>query len=384
VKLTAKIKLQPNPEQRTALLETIGRVNAACDIASEWAWQNKAFGQYKIHHGVYYDLKERFSLSAQVAVRAIAKVADSYKLDKKTIRKFRPLGSIAYDSRILRFDLAKGLVSIWTVEGRLNVLFVCGEYQSNLLAHQKGESDLAYIKGEFYLLPTCDVPDLPLVEPTGVIGVDLGIVNIATDSDGVVYSGKHLNSVRGRQRRLRQKLQKKQTKGAKRRLKRLSTKEQRFANHVNHTITKKLVETAKRTNRAVALEDLKGIRQRVRVRRPQRSTLHSWGFHDFGQKLSYKAQRLGVKVVFVDPRNSSRECPCCGHTDKANRPNQSTFKCRVCGFADHADKVAALNLSVRGWAAVNQPFLGIGGEPPTLGEASYVSKHGSVPESPLL
>lgn len=374
MKLTAKIKLQPSPEQRVALMETLQRVNAACNAASEWAWANKTFGQYKIHHGVYYDLKERFGLSAQAAVRVVAKVADAYKLDKKTVRKFRPLGSIAYDNRILRFNLSNGTVSIWSVEGRLTVPFVCGEYQGNLLAYQKGESDLAYIEGEFYLLPTCNLPDAPLAKPVGVIGVDLGIVNIATDSDGERYSGKHLNSVRHRYRRLRRKLQRKGTKGAKRRLKKLGPKERRFASHVNHTISKRIVEKAQRTNRAVALEDLRGFRQRVRVRRPQRSTLHSWAFHDFGRKLAYKAQRAGVRVVFVDPRNSSRECPRCGHTERANRPTQSTFQCRVCGFADHADKVAALNLSVRGWAAVSQPYLG---------EANR-AMHGSVPESPLL
>lgn len=153
MKLTAKIKLQPSPLQRVALLQTLQRVNAACNLASAWAWQNKTFGQYKIHRGVY-DLKERFSLS-QVVVRAVSKVADAYKLDKKTIRKFRPLGSIAYDNRILRFDLTEGVVSIWTIEGRLIIPFVCGEYQSGLLAHQKGESDLAYIKGEFYRHVTC-------------------------------------------------------------------------------------------------------------------------------------------------------------------------------------------------------------------------------------
>ena len=143
---------------------------------------------------------------------------------------------------------------------------------------------------------------------------------------------------------------------------------------MNHTISKRIVEKAQRTNRAVALEDLRGFRQRVRVRRPQRSTLHSWAFHDFGRKLAYKAQRAGVRVVFVDPRNSSRECPRCGHTERANRPTQSTFQCRVCGFADHADKVAALNLSVRGWAAVSQPYL----------REANRAMHGSVPESPLL
>ncbi|RIH85131.1 transposase, IS605 OrfB family [Calidithermus terrae] len=139
---------------------------------------------------------------------------------------------------------------------------------------------------------------------------------------------------------------------------------------MNHTIAKRIVEKAQRTNRAVALEDLRGIRQRVRARRPQRSTLHSWAFHDLGQKLGYKARRAGVPLVFVDPKNTSRECPACGHTGRANRPDQSTFACVVCGFAGLADHVAAVNIGRR--AIVNWP---------NVGEANRVP-HGSVPASP--
>jgi putative transposase len=90
--------------------------------------------------------------------------------------------------------------------------------------------------------------------------VDFGIVNIATDSDGQSYSGSQIRSVRHRHRRLRRKLQKKQTRAAKRRLKKLSGKEQRFATHTNHVIAKQIVALAKRTQRAIALEELQGIR----------------------------------------------------------------------------------------------------------------------------
>jgi len=372
VKLTAKVKLLPTPEQRGYLLETMRRFNAACNHISAVAWETQTFRQIPLHHRVYHAVKERFDLSAQMAIRANAKVVDAYKLDRTKLRSFRELGAITYDDRILSWKLTASSVSIWTLQGRQTIPFVAGAYQHKLLHTRQGETDLAYVGGEFYLFATVNVEEPEPVEIQDVLGVDLGVVNIATDSDGKCYSGKHLNSVRHRHRRLRRKLQKKGTKGAKRRLKKLAGKERRFANDVNHTIAKRIVEKAQRTNRAVALEDLKGIRQRVRARRPQRSTLHSWAFHDFGQKLSYKAQRQGVRVVFVDPRNSSRECPCCGHTERANRPNQSTFSCVVCGFAGHADHIAALNLRERGRAVVNLP---------NVGEANRVL-HGSVPASP--
>lgn len=288
VKLTAKAKLLPTAEQRGYLLDTLRRFNLACDYISELGWEAKKFRQFDLHKLGYYSVKDRFDLSAQMTVRAVAKVADAYKLGKKTKRTFRELGAITYDDRVLSWKMAQSTVSIWTLQGRQTVPFVCGEYQRSLITSQQGETDLAYMRGEFYLFAAVNVEEPSPIEVEGVLGIDLGIVSIATDSDGETYSGKHLNSVRHRHLRLRTKLQKKGTKGAKRRLKKLAGKERRFANHVNHSITKRiegvaaghtgfagnLVEKAKRTNRAVALEDLKGIRQRVRVRKPQHSTLH--------------------------------------------------------------------------------------------------------------
>jgi putative transposase len=124
---------------------------------------------------------------------------------------------------------------------------------------------------------------------------------------------------------------------------------------VNHRISKQIVAEAQRTKRAIALEDLKGIRSRVRARKLQRATLHSWSFAQLRSFLEYKAKMAGVRIVLVDPRNSSRTCPCCGHCAKENRPNQATFLCQRCGLAGLADLIAAVNIRVRGWAVVSQP-----------------------------
>lgn len=186
----------------------------------------------------------------------------------------------------------------------------------------------------------------------------MGIVNIATTSDGRRHAGKHLNRVRHRNRRLRAKLQRKGTKSAKRLLQRRRRKERRFATDINHCISKRIVAEAERTGRGIALEDLTGIRGRVRLRKPQRATLHSWAFHQLGCFVSYKARRAGVVVVLVDPAYTSQACSACGHVHKDNRPDQARFCCRSCGFAGHADWNAARNIAMRdasGWAAVSQP-----------------------------
>jgi IS605 OrfB family transposase len=145
-----------------------------------------------------------------------------------------------------------------------------------------------YRDGKWFLFATCDIPDAAQYEPDGFAGVDLGIANIATTDDGTRHSGKRLNQVRHRNRTLCRKLQAKGTKSAKRLLRKRSRKEARFAADVNHCISKQIVTEAQRTGRGIALEDLTGIRVRVRLRKPQRVTLHSWAFAQLGQFIAYK------------------------------------------------------------------------------------------------
>ena len=355
MKLIAQVKLQPTPEQSELLKRTLERVNSAANFVSDTAWHQQSFRQYDLHKLTYYSVRENFGLSAQVAVRLIAKVADAYKLDRKTKRTFRPHGSIAYDDRILTWKIEKRIVSLWALGGRIELPFVAGARQLKLLETRQGEADLVCHDGYFYLFQTCDVDEPEPCDIDGFLGIDLGIANIAVDSDGAVFQGKTVKNVRCRHRCLRTKLQKKGTKSTRRRLKQLSGKERRFATWVNHNISKSIVAKAKDTGRGIAIEELGGIRGRVTAQKSQRATLHSWSFAQLRGFIEYKARMNGVPVVAVDPRNTSRTCPVCGCVDKANRPNQSTFLCIQCGFSGLADYIAAVNICGR--AAVNPPYV---------------------------
>lgn len=352
---TLKVKLLPSPEQHALLLATMHRFNEACNFASKVAWENKAFGQVRLHKLCYYAIRANFGLSAQFAVRAIGKVVESYKANKKVLHTFRPTGAVVLDDRLLSFN---GLdeASLLTLEGRIKVPMILGTYQKGVVAGRRirGQADLVLVDGTFYLLVAVELPDGSPIDTTDFLGVDLGIANLAADSDGETYSGGHVNGLRKRYAKLRAKLQKKGTKSAKRLLKKRRRKESRFAAHVNHVISKRLVAKAKGTGRGIALEDLRGIRDRITVRKAQRRTHHSWSFHQLRQFIEYKARLAGVPVVLVDPRNTSRTCPECGTIDKANRPTRDHFCCVSCGFAGPADTIAAVNIRRR--AAVNQPY----------------------------
>ena len=361
MKLTIQIKLLPTPEQSTALSETLVLANSAADRLSQLCWETKEFRRFPLHKLFYYQMREEFpTLSSQVICLLNAKVVDAYKLDKDTQRHFRPKGSIAYDSAVLKIKVPSSTVSIWAVGGRLKMPFVCGDRQRKLLALPHGQADLFTRNDKWFLNVTVEVPEDKEIEAIDVIGVDMGVVNIAFDSDGNSYSGSQLNKVRNRNRRLRRKLQRKGTKSAKRLLRKRSKKEANFARNANHIISKRIVQNAKRTNRAIAIEDLTGIRARIRARKRERTKLHGWAFAQLGSFIAYKSQLAGVPMVCIDPANTSQRCSECGHTEKANRKSQAQFICKVCGHTENADGNGAKNIRLKGLeflrtGALNRP-----------------------------
>lgn len=353
MKITAKIHLRPTVEQATALRGTLLEANAACNSLSEFAFEYKVFKQYDLHKARYYAVKDSFNLSSQLIIRCLSKVADSYKLDKDVQRIFRATGGIAYDSRILSINTDKSVVSIWTVEGRLKIPYTTNPHNQRLLSFQKGESDLVLVKGKYYLLLTCDIPDESTDEFDDVLGVDLGIVQIATDSDGQSFSGAKVEANRQWYAKRRATLQSVGTKSAKRRLKKLSKSQKRFQSDTNHVISKSIVVKAKGSHRAISMENLKGISKPVRkdekrLRQTQRAKHSNWVFDELKRFVSYKCQMYGVVLTTIDPKNTSRTCHRCGHCEKANRKSQAEFVCRSCFHSTGADFNAAQNIKLLG------------------------------------
>ena len=360
---TLLVKLAPTPDQHAALLRTLETFNAACNAIAVVAFEERCANKIELQKLVYYDIRAQFGLSSQMTIRAISKVSETYKRDKSKQPHFRPHGAMVYDERICSFPRIDR-VSLRTLDGRVEVPFRFGAYAEGMLHRTRGQADLLYRKSNntFFLAITVDAPEPTPTETDDFIGVDLGIIQLVTTSDGefLNYSTgpkhakhSHVNQVRARYSRFRQKLQKKGTKSAKRLLKKRSGREQQFAKDVNHCLSKAIVSTAKGTGRGIALEDLTHIRSRVNGSRRHRRVLHSWGFFQLRAFIAYKAALAGVRVVYVNPAYTSQTCSACGHCEKANRRSQSQFLCRSCGFSTHADVNAAVNIRSR--AAVIPP-----------------------------
>jgi putative transposase len=387
VKQVVKVRVLPNETQAAALSATL----RICTEAASWLCAamhaQRVRGKHDVQKRFYAELKQRFGLSAQPAIRVISKVADAYAALKANIeagnhgapgserRKkitstsigFRAESAQPFDARCLSWRIPEEVgcreatVSIWTVAGRLKGIRVLAAPPDLVLLRTRpiGESDLVCRDGKWFLYSTVEVPEAPQRDPTnGFVGVDLGIVNIATSSDGDCAAGGRLNHYRKRQQRLRKRLQAKRTPSARRLLKKRRRKEARFAADVNHRTSKRIVAEAKRTDRGIAVEQLTGIRGRVRLRKPQRATLHNWAFAQLGGFLAYKAKQAGVAFVEVDPAYTSQACSACGWVDKRNRRSQAVFECGRCRFVGHADHNAAVNIAARGverWGEVMRP-----------------------------
>ncbi|MDX2760677.1 transposase [Streptomyces europaeiscabiei] len=380
MKLVVQVKLLPTPEQASALDATLRACNRAATHTSHVAFAKKLTDRNGLQREVYTDLKATFGLSAQPAVRVVKKVVDAHAtlqanlragtLGPSTSRRYRKAISTPisfrleaaqpFDDRCLSWQYDARTVSIWTVDGRMKgIRFTCSPDQlKTLVQHRKGESDLVRRGGKWLLIATCDIPEPEPYQPVDWVGVDRGIVNLATTSDGTNHQGRSLGRYRRRQAGKRAELQRKQTRSATRRLARRAYKERRHATHVNHRISKEIVSVAQRTGRGIAVEELGGIRERVRLRRDQRGTLSSWNFHQLGRHLAYKARRAGVPFLEVDAAYTSQRCPRCGHTERANRPDRNHFRCRRCGLAGPADVVAGVNVRDRArsaWVFVTAP-----------------------------
>ena len=310
--------------------------------------------KFTLQRLVYYEVRQRFGLSAQLAIRAIAKVVEAYKRDTSQRISFRGDGAVVYNERILSFQGLEA-ASLGTLHGRAVIPIQMGDYQRVQFHRAKGQADLVLVDGVFYLLLTLETPEEPPMVPERLLGVDLGIINLAMDSDGHPATGAEMERVRQRCMTHRQTYQATGTKAAKRRLKKLARQESRFRRWANHRIAKQLVAYAKDTKAALVLEELTHMRDRITVRKGQRNKHASWSFRQLRAFIVYKAQQAGIPVVFVDPRNTSRTCSRCGYVDKRNRRRQAEFSCLRCGHTLHADLNAARILATRG--SVSAPYL---------------------------
>ena len=361
--------VQPTKHKAEWLENTIKSFSQAVQYGLDAAQEHKTSSRAKLHKVVYRPAREQFGLPsdyARMAVNASVSLARSfYGLRKSGQRATFPkvsgsqgigLGVNAYtmirnDNRfVLRVSTGKRDQYIWLP------LQVPTHYRETIQLTY-GDAKLFQRNGDWYVMLPVRITHTPAArggEPT-FIGVDLGIVRhatIATPDRLIFFDGKaarnrreHFADVRRRYQRHRRIDRVKDQRG----------KERRWMADLNHKLSRQIGNIAAQyQNQVIVLERLDGIRYRTRGSKRFNRMVASWTFRDLVSKIQYKAARLDIPVVFVDPRNTSKTCFRCGHATRSNRPNQATFRCVKCGYRQNADANAAQNIAAQGPIAFGQ------------------------------
>lgn len=370
-----RAKLLPDLETSALFTRTLRVLNEASNWLAAQAFRERCADPDALRVRHYHELRTRFGLLAQFTLQVIARVVGAYVRDLDTRPTFRPDGGFAliYSDLWTCPKTRPGIVSIATLNGRRDVPYRVGNVHRALFtAAASGRTSAVLVcqRGTWLLSPvTRHARPEPLVA-TGTLGVDLGIVSLAVDSDGDVFSGAEVEATRQHYLELRRSLQqeraarshrnrvlaaknktnaiRKNTRSLRKKLAAMGNKEARFRKNTNHVLSKRIVQKAQGTDRRIALEDLRGIAAGTTVRHEQRARHKGWAYAQLRSFIEYKAARVGVAVIVVPARGTSTTClaPDCRHRDPRNRKSRDVFLCTRCGFTAPADLVGATNVSL--------------------------------------
>jgi putative transposase len=361
VRRTVPVKLDVTEEASDLLHATMDEfldaanhvVNAAYD--GEWVETRASV----LHDETYSDVRDRTRLHSNLvqsarnqAVQALRATVAKWKNGKEASLPTFTTPFAEYNQRSATFH--DDHATLATVDGRVTAEYVTPDENrdtphSRYLASDEWETTgatLHYRRGDFYLhlRAKTEVDDPEPTENGAVLGVDLGVENVAVTSTGVFWSGNELTHWRREYVERRKSLQERETRAAHENVQAVGRKETgRFTQYL-HRVANELVTEAVETGcTVIAFEDLTDIRNRM----PNVRQFHEWAFRRLYEYVSYKAEARGVRVEQVDPAHTSQRCSTCGHTASNNRRSQDTFECRECGYTNHADYNAAKNIGYR-------------------------------------
>ena len=381
----------------SAVVETRKQYAKAFNMSAECLVNNSSTSKRFLHRTQYERIKEAcptlptglIQCARDVAVESVK----TWNVKRTKLRKKHPKRAermkrpsmkekctMRYDVRTV--TLRGSQLTFSTCDKRIKTIISIPEFFSERYPETegwklKGANIGIDRKGRVFVNLIYECPDLVIEENDDgkIVGLDRGVYNIVTTSEGVHYGAKDARRVKRKYSHVRSQLQEKGTRSAKRRLKAISGCEKRFVHDQNHCISKELADSDGDVS-VYVLEDLSSmnmLRLKGKSNKTMRKWLSNWSYSDLESKLAYKCQKNGIRVEFVDARYTSQKCSVCKTIDKTSRKG-NRYVCRKCGNTMHADVNAAINIRDNyitrvmqsGQAAVNQPYgWGATGKPET-------------------
>lgn len=386
VSITVKVRLKLSDSQvGNQLRNMMEQYTNACNYVSQYIIDhNFELKQSELNKALYYDLRDRFNLKAQLAQSVLKTVIARYKAintqmkqrdyryqdintgkwyhEKRDVTyiqhcpKFRRLQADLVRRRDWSYSSSTQQLSINTLNERVKVTSICKGFDKYLDGTWKfGTAKLLTVGNKWYLhiAATKEFDDFDKQQVKHVVGIDRGLRQMITayDEHGNTkfVNGQQILRKREKYLKVRQELQRRGTKSAKRRLKHLSGKENRWMTDVNHQLSKALIQMFG-SNTLYVLENLNGVSfERTDLPKRLRNQNRSWAFYQLEQFLTYKAHLNNSEMITVNPKYTSQRCPKCGIVKKSNRNHEiHEYQCSNCGYRSNDDRIAAMNIQELG------------------------------------
>lgn len=285
------------------------------------------------------------------------KAIESYKSWVKTKgKKPKMKPTVRLDKRsyrIIKTDNEKYIyfASITTKQGRVKFPLGIGEKRLKYFEYKNRNAELVKVDEQFYINIVFDVPEQKIEKTEEVLGIDLGLTNIATIVSENSRSTEFVSGLAYKKRLMQLREQYRRTKRRKNKEK-IGSKISRINNDVAHKVSRKIADKAVSDKaRAIVFEDLKKYKpEKGKKRKEVNFRLSMWMRRRIQEYTTYKAGLNGVPVVTVDPGYTSQRCPRCNHTERKNRKG-ILFSCRNCGYTNNADRIGSINIA--------QKYLGV-------------------------
>ncbi|TKR25035.1 RNA-guided endonuclease InsQ/TnpB family protein [Natronomonas salsuginis] len=360
---TVPVRLDVDSDDDVLLRETVDEFLWTANYVTRHAFEGEYVTTSKttLHDDTYEDVRDEGRLHSNHVQAARNKAADACKsvverrkqAKKASIPHFTS-PHLVYDHRTATFH--NDYVSIATVAGRIEADYVLPDKERDTPhsayffsdEYETTGAELHYRNGNWMLHIHCkrnvetDTSEQATTENGTVLGVDLGVNNLAVTSTGTFWTGEEFDHWRREYEKRRGDLQQCGTRWAHENIESIGRKEEGRFKITLHRISNELVNEARETECSViAFEDLTDIRERTGA-----SWGHKWAFNRLYEYVEYKAAEYGIEVEQVDPENTSRRCSTCGFTHPDNRQSES-FECLKCGYENHADYNAAKNIGLR-------------------------------------
>lgn len=351
--ITMKLQLyKPNQEKEQKLIDFISTQHSCVNW---WIDRIRELESTRLTElqKYYYKARNKFGLSAvntQLAMFVAIRLARTFKRHPKETPYIK-----SYIGSLNDLKIDKGNLGVLIGDGRTWIPFKSQKIPQGKLK----ESKIKKVGKKWFCYLSVEIDEPKTRNFKRTMGVDLGISKIAVTSDWngrntVFYRGEPLRRKRQHYYQLRKELQ---SKGKYRTLRKIRKKESNWVTDINHKISRDIVNRAVSQKRSIAVENLSGIRKRIKGTRKARRMLHAWSFRQLVSFIEYKARLAGVAVSAVDPRETSRTCPKCQYISRSNRKSQERFKCKQCRYESNADRVASMNIAQRATGLLASPIV---------------------------